>query len=131
MRIIGALLALILLSLCAPAAPAKSRRPRVIKSSATSKKKASIKPGRKGRIAAAKRIRQASPSPDRYIEIQQALASKGFYRGELNGEWGPESVAALKQFQQAQNLKPDGKLGALSLISLGLGPKHDNPANVE
>jgi peptidoglycan hydrolase-like protein with peptidoglycan-binding domain len=69
--------------------------------------------------------RQASPSTQRYMEIQQALADKGFYNGPINGEWGPESVEALKRFQESTNLKPDGKLGALSLIGLGLGPKHD------
>jgi hypothetical protein len=32
-------------------------------------------------------------------------------------------VEALKRFQADQNLTPDGKLGSLSLIALGLGPK--------
>ena len=66
---------------------------------------------------------QQAPSPDRYKEIQQALASKGFYQGEPSGEWGPDSVDALKRFQTAQNLTPDGRIGSLSLIALGLGPK--------
>ena len=66
---------------------------------------------------------QAAPTPERYKEIQQALADRGFYKGEINGQWGPESVDALKKFQQDQNLQVDGKLGSLSLIALGLGPK--------
>ena len=41
----------------------------------------------------------------------------------VNGAWGADSVAALKKFQQDQNLAVDGKLGALSLIALGLGPE--------
>jgi N-acetylmuramoyl-L-alanine amidase len=57
------------------------------------------------------------------MEIQQALADKGYYSGPVNGLWGPECVAALKRFQEDQNLAPDGKLGALSIIALGLGPK--------
>jgi murein L,D-transpeptidase YcbB/YkuD len=32
-------------------------------------------------------------------------------------------VDALKRFQSEQNLTPDGKIGSLSLIALGLGPK--------
>jgi peptidoglycan hydrolase-like protein with peptidoglycan-binding domain len=64
------------------------------------------------------------------MEIQQALVDKGFHPGPASGEWGPEWVAALKQFQQAQNLKSDGKLGALSLIALGLGPKHEPMAHL-
>ena len=59
------------------------------------------------------------------MEIQQALVGKGFHPGPPSGQWGPEWTEVLKQFQQAQNLKPDGKLGALSLIALGLGPKRE------
>jgi len=66
---------------------------------------------------------QQAPTPDRYREIQAALASKGYFHGEPNGEWGPESADALKRFQADQNLMPDGKLNSLSLIALGLGPK--------
>ena len=57
------------------------------------------------------------------MEIQQALADKGYFNGTVNGTWGPDSVEALKRFQQDQSLDPDGKLGALSIIALGLGPK--------
>jgi peptidoglycan hydrolase-like protein with peptidoglycan-binding domain len=67
--------------------------------------------------------RQLAPTKDRYQQIQQALANKGYYSGEPNGAWGPDSVEALKRFQADQNLTPDGKLGSLSLIALGLGPK--------
>ncbi len=66
---------------------------------------------------------QQAPTADRYREIQQALISKGYLHGEANGEWGPDSVDALKRFQTDQNLTADGKIGALSLIALGLGPK--------
>jgi hypothetical protein len=34
-------------------------------------------------------------------------------------------VGALKRFQEDQNIAADGKLGALSLIALGLGPKRE------
>jgi hypothetical protein len=66
---------------------------------------------------------QQAPTPDRYREIQQALASKGYFQGEQDGKWGQDSVDALKRFQGDQNLTADGKLGSLSLIALGLGPK--------
>jgi peptidoglycan hydrolase-like protein with peptidoglycan-binding domain len=69
------------------------------------------------------RSRQQAPSPERYKEIQQSLASKGYLQGDPTGEWGPDSVDALKRFQTDQNLTPDGKIGSLSLIALGLGPK--------
>jgi peptidoglycan hydrolase-like protein with peptidoglycan-binding domain len=69
------------------------------------------------------RWHQQQPTPERYKEIQQALASKGFLQGEPTGQWGEDSVDALKRFQASQNLMPDGKIGSLSLIALGLGPK--------
>lgn len=66
---------------------------------------------------------QQAPSPERYKEIQQALASKGYLQGDPTGEWGADSVDALKRFQTDQSLMPDGKINSLSLIALGLGPK--------
>ena len=65
------------------------------------------------------------PTPERYREIQQALTEKGYFGGAADGNWGPESVDALKRFQHDQNLTEDGKIGSLSLIALGLGPKRD------
>ena len=71
---------------------------------------------------------QQHPTQQRYQEIQQALASKGYFQGEANGEWGPDSADALKRFQADQNLTPDGKINSLSLIALGLGPKRADRA---
>lgn len=68
---------------------------------------------------------QQQPTPDRYKEIQQALAAKGYFTGEADGNWGPASVDALKRFQRDQNIPDDGKIGSLSLIALGLGPKRE------
>jgi peptidoglycan hydrolase-like protein with peptidoglycan-binding domain len=84
------------------------------------------KTGRTTRTTTAKRpVRstQQAPTPDRYKEIQAALIDKGYLQGEATGEWGPDSVDALKRFQADENLQVDGKVGALSLIALGLGPK--------
>ena len=67
--------------------------------------------------------RQLAPTKERYQQIQQALVSKGYFSGEPTGQWGPDSVEALKRFQADQNLTPDGKITSLSLIALGLGPK--------
>ena len=66
---------------------------------------------------------QQAPTPERYQEIQQALAKKGYFQGEANGQWGPDSLDALKRFQAEQNLTPTGKINSMSLIALGLGPK--------
>jgi peptidoglycan hydrolase-like protein with peptidoglycan-binding domain len=115
------------------AKPTPSKSSKTVSASKSKKKAAtSAKSRRSSRSGAtttrARRVgppRQAQPSTERYIEIQQALAAKGYYTGEINGVWDADCVAALKRFQAEQNLTPDGKLGALSLIALGLGPKRE------
>gem|GEM_PF-1901098 len=72
---------------------------------------------------------QLHPDPARYQEIQKALADRGYFKGEVNGVWGPDSVEALQRFQTDQKLPNDGKINALTLIALGLGPKHNSIAN--
>ena len=71
---------------------------------------------------------QLHPDPQRYQEIQRALADRGYFKGEVNGQWGQDSIDALKHFQADQKLPDDGKINALTLVGLGLGPKHDGSA---
>ncbi len=68
---------------------------------------------------------QLHPDPERYQQIQQALAERGYFKGEINGTWGDDSTDALRRFQADQKLPDDGKITALSLNGLGLGPRHD------
>jgi murein L,D-transpeptidase YcbB/YkuD len=68
---------------------------------------------------------QPRPTEDRYLEIEQALASRGYLEREPSSVWTPDCAEALKRFQKDQNLPPNGKLTSLSLIALGLGPKRD------
>lgn len=75
---------------------------------------------------AAPQANQRAPTKERYAEIQQALAVAGYYSGEANGIWKQESIEALQSFQDARGLEPTGKIDALSLIKLGLGPSFSN-----
>lgn len=68
---------------------------------------------------------QLHPDSDRYAEIQKALADRGYFKGEVNGQWNDDSADALRRFQTDQKLDSDGKIDSLTLIGLGLGPKHD------
>ncbi len=87
---------------------------------------ASRKKGAAPKTAVTWRTRQLAPSSDRYREIQQALASKGYLQPEqATGAWDQNSTDALKRYQAEQNLDATGKINSLSLIALGLGPKHD------
>jgi peptidoglycan hydrolase-like protein with peptidoglycan-binding domain len=74
------------------------------------------------------RSAQQQPTQERYREIQQALVDKGYFGGPVDGEWGASSADALKRFQHDQSLTEDGKIGSVSLIALGLGPKREKPA---
>jgi peptidoglycan hydrolase-like protein with peptidoglycan-binding domain len=65
---------------------------------------------------------QQHPTADRYTQIEQALVDRG-YLDTATGEWGASAAAALKKFQADQGLHSDGKLGALTLTAMGLGPK--------
>ena len=76
------------------------------------------------------RNRQLAPTPERYKEIQDALVAKGYLRPEEAGSgWNQTSMDALKRFQSEQNIESTGKINSLSLIALGLGPKHDTAAS--
>jgi opacity protein-like surface antigen len=74
------------------------------------------------------RNRQAAPTADRYKEIQDALAAKGYLETDgATGKWDQASIDALKKFQADQKLDSTGKINSLSLIALGLGPKYEQP----
>ena len=44
-------------------------------------------------------------------DIQVALRNAGFYKGEIDGDIGPMSEKAIREFQEANNLVVDGKIG--------------------
>jgi Putative peptidoglycan binding domain len=108
------------------AALAAAPDPQTSPKKSASAKKTTAK--RKGKSAARPAARQLTPTPERYKEIQQALAKKGYLKSEPNGVWGADSTEALRQFQTDQKLAPSGKINASSLIALGLGPKTAGPA---
>jgi len=74
----------------------------------------------------ASRVKQLSPTSDRYKEIQKALADRGYLKNEPTGTWDADSKEAMRKFQNDQKLDPSGKITAASLIALGLGPKNES-----
>jgi hypothetical protein len=103
------------------AGAASARKPATTSKTASSRGKKS--PAKRG---VTWRNRQTAPSPDRYREIQGALAAKGYLKPEdATGTWNQNSSDALKKFQTEQNLESSGKINSLSLIALGLGPHRD------
>jgi len=51
-------------------------------------------------------------------EIQKALSEQGFDPGEIDGEWGRRTIAAVKAFQKARGLEVDGIAGPKTLAAL-------------
>jgi hypothetical protein len=56
----------------------------------------------------------------RVSEIQQALASRGFYRGEPTGSYDESTVDAMRRFQLKENISATGYPTAHALRRLGL-----------
>jgi len=72
---------------------------------------------------------ESLPPPGPYkptgIEVQTALKNAGFYAGEIDGKIGPLSRKAIAEFQKANGLQADGKVGLKTWAVLS---KHLNPA---
>jgi len=45
-------------------------------------------------------------------EIQQALKNANLYQGKIDGNIGPKTKRAIKEFQTRNNLNADGKVGS-------------------
>lgn len=50
--------------------------------------------------------------------IQHLLRAQGFYKGRVDGVYGPKTVAAIKAFQRKNGLKADGVAGSQILPKL-------------
>ena len=53
-------------------------------------------------------------------DVQQALKQKGFEVGAVDGQMGPETQSALREFQQSQGLPQSGNLDQQTLSALGV-----------
>lgn len=54
--------------------------------------------------------------------LQAQLKGLGFDVGPIDGRMGPRTISAIKAFQQANGLKPDGVVGPRTLAALGAQP---------
>jgi murein L,D-transpeptidase YcbB/YkuD len=45
-------------------------------------------------------------------DIQIALKNAGFYKGEIDGQIGGKTKEAIRKFQEANKLTPDGTVGS-------------------
>jgi peptidoglycan hydrolase-like protein with peptidoglycan-binding domain len=59
-------------------------------------------------------------NPTEVKSAQQALKDKGFDVGTVDGQMGPNTESALRQFQQKQRLPQTGNLDEQTLSALGV-----------
>lgn len=63
---------------------------------------------------------QAALRPADIRQVQEALNKEGFRVSPVDGQWGPATQSALRDFQQARGLQPSGKLDRETVLALGL-----------
>ncbi len=69
------------------------------------------------------RISPQQLSAGQVREIQQALGDRGDGSVRVDGEWGPDTEAALKDFQKSENMiSQTGELDFPTILALGLDP---------
>jgi hypothetical protein len=65
--------------------------------------------------------RQPEPLASGYvIEVQQELAAQGYYKGDIDGLWGTETMDAVREYQEARGLPVTGRLSAADLQRMGI-----------
>lgn len=52
--------------------------------------------------------------------VQSALQQQGYYQGEVDGVLGPQTRAALAEYQSAQGIEPTGAIDEPTLETLGM-----------
>jgi peptidoglycan hydrolase-like protein with peptidoglycan-binding domain len=70
---------------------------------------------------------EAAPGPLSRLavrNVQARLRSLGFYRGAVDGFWGPGTQAAIERFQQGHGLQPTGQLNPATAQAMGLDPNN-------
>ena len=60
-------------------------------------------------------------------QVQKTLNDRGFRTGGVDGRMGPQTQAALVNFQRAEKLPPTGKLDTPTLTALGVQKAAGSP----
>jgi hypothetical protein len=78
-----------------------------------------------------KRHGQQKIDSDRATEIQEALIREKYLDGEPSGAWDQKTKDAMSRYQADHGWQTKMLPDSRALISLGLGPKHENLLNPE
>ncbi len=61
-------------------------------------------------------------------ELQDRLRALGFYAGKVDGVFGPGTDSAVREFQRAMNLEPNGTVTPDTWLRMATGPSRTLPA---
>ncbi len=79
-----------------------------------------LTPGRAQPVAP---LAYVQPLPTNAVaSVQERLRAAGAYAGQVDGVWGPDSAAALQQYQQTHQLQVTGQMNQATAATLGLDP---------
>ena len=70
-------------------------------------------------VTSAAVLRQGSKGGE-VKEVQRRLKNWGYYKGAIDGVYGPSTVEAVKAFQRKNGLTPDGIAGKATYAALGM-----------
>lgn len=79
-----------------------------------------IPTGRRGAAMREPRQDAGALSANQVRDLQRELSSRGYDPGDVDGQWGPRTQQALRQFQQDQNLIASGRPDQRTLAALGI-----------
>ena len=65
-------------------------------------------------------VSNVSHSSEALAKAQSKLAGLGYYKGAVDGTYGPQTALAVQQFQADNNLPVSGRLDLKTLSSLGI-----------
>ena len=80
-------------------------------------------PGQQGQMHRQQAAEQNVPlkmSGESIRTIQQTLQEQGFYKGQVDGQWGPGTQQALRQFQQQKGIQSQGQMDFQTMAALDL-----------
>ena len=68
-------------------------------------------------------------SPDMIRQVQDNLSHAGVYKGRADGVWGPQTEAAVRDYQQQHNLNATGQLDQPTLSAMNIGTSNSQSYN--
>lgn len=79
----------------------------------------------------APRASDASLTEERVMSMQRALMDRGLYQGRVDGVSGPQTAAALREFQYQNGLAPTGRLNLSTANALGINAERQPVAGTD